>query len=118
MDTKKDHFPGHQQALIKNNICVAVLSFSEHDADMFNAYFTKQSYDYDDVVDLCQIQKDAYIGSAWDGTNFNIHVFPSWTLGQDNNWHPPVEKPVDDKFYYWDEDALSWVEHNPQETIN
>lgn len=105
------HWTAHQQALIKNNLVIAVLAFQDHDTELMAQTFTK--FDHDSVVDLCQIQKDAYLDSAWDGTNFNIHLFPSWTLGQDNNWHPPVEKPVDDKFYYWDEDALSWVEYTP-----
>ena len=37
--------------------------------------------------------------------------FPSWVLNETTtNWDAPVAKPVDDKFYIWDEDTISWVE--------
>ena len=37
--------------------------------------------------------------------------FPSWTLNETTtDWDAPVAKPVDDKFYAWDEESLSWVE--------
>jgi hypothetical protein len=37
--------------------------------------------------------------------------FPSWVLNETTtNWDAPTPRPVDDKFYIWDEDTLSWVE--------
>ena len=46
--------------------------------------------------------KDAFIPSKeWD----------SWILNEETcRWEPPVEKPQDGKFYYWDEATTSWVE--------
>jgi hypothetical protein len=35
--------------------------------------------------------------------------YNSWTLNEDTClWQPPVERPVDDNMYEWDEDSLSW----------
>ena len=37
--------------------------------------------------------------------------FPSWTLNETTtDWDAPVAKPIDGKFYSWDEESLSWVE--------
>ena len=38
--------------------------------------------------------------------------FPSWTLGSDWLWQPPVPMPQDGKFYSWSEAELNWVELN------
>lgn len=35
--------------------------------------------------------------------------FPSWTLGDDCLWHPPVPMPTEGGPYRWDEDAGAWV---------
>jgi hypothetical protein len=39
--------------------------------------------------------------------------FASWILNEDTcNWNAPVEMPVEEgKFFTWDEDTTSWVEH-------
>ena len=36
--------------------------------------------------------------------------YPSWSLDGNDDWQPPVAKPVDDKLYRWDEASTSWVE--------
>lgn len=100
------HYIAHQQALIKNNICIAVLAFIEHDDSLMQETFTK--FDYDAIVDLCNIQKEAFLGASWDGENFNLQPFESWSLGEDLNWHAPVEKPVGN--YFWNEEITNWVE--------
>lgn len=36
--------------------------------------------------------------------------FTSWILDDDTcKWNPPIAKPNDGKFYYWDEDLGDWV---------
>jgi len=39
--------------------------------------------------------------------------FASWTLNEETcNWEAPVAMPVEEgKFFTWDEEATSWVEH-------
>ena len=36
--------------------------------------------------------------------------FPSWTLGEDLLWNPPIPFPNDGKAYAWDEPSRTWVE--------
>jgi hypothetical protein len=54
----------------------------------------------------------AGIGYTWDGIGFAApQPFPSWSLNSDTYlWEAPTPKPVDDKFYNWDEATTSWVE--------
>ena len=54
----------------------------------------------------------AGIGYTWDGTGFAApQPYPSWTMNTTTYlWEAPTPKPVDDKFYRWDEDTTSWVE--------
>jgi hypothetical protein len=101
-----EHFQGHQQALLKNNICFAVLSFPYHDIEAFNNTFAQ--FDHDLVVDLCETKQDAYVGAAWNGSSFIMQPYPSWTLGEDLEWHAPLESPGEE--YYWDEKSLLWRE--------
>lgn len=101
-----EHFPGHQQALIKNNIVVVVLSFPTHDANLM--YQTFQKFNYDQVIDLCRVHLSPGLGDAWDGKKFVSRPFPSWTLGEDLKWHPPVEKPDSEDNYIWNEEEQEW----------
>ena len=54
----------------------------------------------------------AGIGYTWDGIGFAApQPFPSWTKNSETYfWEAPTPKPVDDKFYRWDEDTTTWVE--------
>ena len=37
--------------------------------------------------------------------------FNSWVLDEDTcRWEAPTPMPTDDKFYYWSEDDLAWME--------
>lgn len=46
---------------------------------------------------------DAFIG---------IKPYQSWILNEQTFlWEPPIPKPEDGKFYYWDEESISWVEY-------
>lgn len=43
--------------------------------------------------------------------------FPSWTLNTTTlDWEPPIPRPTDGKFYYWDEATQTWVVD--EQTIN
>jgi len=56
----------------------------------------------------------ARIGSTYDKTRDAFippKPYPSWTLVEDTcQWKPPIDKPSDDKNYYWNEDTTSWKE--------
>lgn len=58
-------------------------------------------------------ENPAHLGGSYNPENklfTSPKPFPSWTLNESNTWNPPVERPVDDKGYYWDEETLAWVE--------
>jgi hypothetical protein len=111
-----NHFTAHQQALVKDNLVIAVLTFPEHNDQLMTETFAK--FEYDLVVDLCTVQKSAYIGSSWDGTDFNVNYLASWVFGDDLKWHAPVEAPEDGKDYIWDEITISWIELAPETLPN
>lgn len=55
----------------------------------------------------------AGLGDTYDHVNdvfYAAQPFPSWTLGSDWLWHPPVPYPNDGKLYIWDESIQNWVE--------
>ena len=54
----------------------------------------------------------AGIGYTWDGLGFAApQPYPSWLKNSDTYlWEAPTPKPIDDKFYDWDEATTSWVE--------
>lgn len=103
------HVPGHQQALIKNNIVVQVLSFEKHNYFLFKSTFNKFKYDYN--VNLCKIKEFPSIGDAWNGKNFILKPYESWILNTHIEWVPPSPKP--NGFYLWNENTLSWSEADP-----
>jgi hypothetical protein len=107
-----NHFTAHQQALVKDNLVTVVLAFPDHDNQLMAEIFAK--FEYDLIVDLCLVQKNAYVGSAWDGQDFNVNYLPSWVLGDDLKWHAPISMPDDGKDYIWDEIATSWLEVVPE----
>ena len=101
------HFGGHQQALIKDGLVVAVLVFLDHDEQVFQETFNK--FDYDKVVDLCKVQQEAPLGGSWDGQNFYRKPFPSWTLTDQLQWEAPIPYPDDNKEYIWNEAEQEWT---------
>jgi hypothetical protein len=61
----------------------------------FRKNFAGIGYTYDE-------QRDAFIPP---------NPFPSWTLNEQTClWNPPIPKPLDGKFYVWNEETLSWFE--------
>jgi hypothetical protein len=56
----------------------------------------------------------ARIGGTYDADRdafIEQKPFASWSLNEDTClWESPVPRPADEKPYYWDEDALNWIE--------
>lgn len=55
--------------------------------------------------------KYAGIGDTYDAvkdTFIPAQPFPSWVLTEANVWEAPIPRPVDDNFYFWDEETLNW----------
>lgn len=106
---KEIHYPGHQQALVKNGIVTEVLSFSDHSNEEFSKIL--ELFDFDLVIDLCNINQDAAIGAYWNGSTFEHKPFPSWKLDSNGKWQPPIAMP--NGTYYWDEDSQNWIGYLP-----
>lgn len=54
----------------------------------------------------------AGVGYVYDAANDVFYAprpFPSWTLGSDWLWHPPVPYPSDGDVYMWHEATLTWT---------
>ena len=64
------------------------------DNDGVNKYYAGIGFRYD-------VELDAFISPK---------PFESWVL-DGAVWKAPVDKPVDDKHYRWDEETLSWIEY-------
>lgn len=35
--------------------------------------------------------------------------FPSWSLDSNNDWQPPIPRPLDDGLWDWNEDTQEWT---------
>jgi hypothetical protein len=58
------------------------------------------------VVDLTEEEKAAKIETVRQNP-----PFASWTLDESTlTWNPPVPRPVDGKFYQWNEENQTWTE--------
>jgi hypothetical protein len=57
----------------------------------------------------------ASIGYIYDEKNDVFYApqpFPSWSLDENWLWQPPVARPIDEKYYMWDESSKTWIEQN------
>ena len=64
-------------------------------------------------IKCTEATRDAVIGSTYDdedGVFIPQQPYPSWTLGEDNVWHPPVARPEPGVPHMWDEATGSWIE--------
>ena len=100
------HIPGHLQALVKNNICIVVLSFPDYDKKTFLETF--KNFDYDVAIDLGVEKQNASVGDSWNGQVFSTKPYESWTLDNSGNWKAPIEKTIDSHIWY--EEHQLWAE--------
>lgn len=96
-------------AFIKNGIVTNVAVFDDLSEELFNIF--KLEFELDDLV---LATEKAVIGGTWDGVKFTTpSPYPSWILNEFNDWIAPVEIPVNEnKFYTWNEENVSWDEHD------
>jgi len=53
----------------------------------------------------------AGIGYAYNSTKdkfITSQPFNSWALDSKDDWQPPTPHPIDENFYSWNEETLSW----------
>ena len=112
-------------AQLENNIVTKVIVVSNQDILDENGQENEQK-----GIDFCS----NLLGGTWLQTSYNARIrknyagvgytydegrdafiapkpFNSWVLDQNKaQWKAPVDMPVDDKRYTWNEDTLAWVE--------
>jgi hypothetical protein len=49
-----------------------------------------------------------YLYDSIDDAFIAPQPYPSWTLDDDKKWQAPIEMPIDENFYTWDEENGSW----------
>lgn len=89
-------------ALIKKNIIINIITFSEEE-DLKKQNILN-NLKYDQVIDLKN--KNAHIGDAWDGKKIIAKPFKSWILDKNFNWKAPVENPFENG--EWIETLQTW----------
>lgn len=56
----------------------------------------------------------AGIGYTYDSMNdvfYEPQPYPSWSLNKSTwGWEPPIPRPIDNKYYVWDESSKTWNE--------
>jgi hypothetical protein len=112
-------------AQLENNIVIQVIVVANETIIDENGNENEQI-----GIDFCS----NLIGGTWKQTSYNGNIrkkyaaigdkydesrdafiepkpYASWVLDETTcRWKAPVEKPVDDKIYTWDEATTSWVE--------
>jgi ADP-heptose:LPS heptosyltransferase len=108
-----NHSPGHEQALIKNKLVTVVLFFEDHNVEKMKEVFS--NFEYDLVLDMCFLNKNAILNSIWNGKDFIQKPHNSWVLNQNTyQWDAPTPYPKDGKIYTWNEEILNWDEELEQ----
>ena len=106
----------HWAELDNNNIVTRVVVGNNNDPDEgyqwimdnLGGTWVKTSYNGN-------IRKNfAGVGMTYDSTRdafIPLKQYESWVLNEQTCiWEAPTPMPVDNKYYYWDEDTTSWVE--------
>lgn len=93
-------------AELQNNIVQRVVSSETKEwcetalgGEWVQTYYSTQGKNYAGIGFIYYPEKD----------NFSSpQPFPSWTLGDDCIWNPPLSYPLDGNMYIWNEDNLMW----------
>jgi len=105
-------FIANPHALIKNNICTAVVFMQDYGPEQIQETLAK--YDYDEVVRWEDYGHPIYIGfHKWEGKYVYHRPFPSWKYNSEhNNFEPPIPRPEgggsDNMPWQWNESSQTW----------
>lgn len=73
--------------------------------------------DAEDVIFVTEETKEPYIGYPIVGGKFlPASPYPSWTFNEDAwQYEPPVARPSDSPYYFWNEDLQNWEKFLPED---
>ena len=113
----------HFAELDENNIVLRVCVVNdEHEADgeawchafwggtwKQTSYNNNIRYNYAGIGYTYDPEKDAF---------YSPQPYPSWVLDDNCRWESPIPYPgvIGDRKYYWDEESVSWVEFETDES--
>ena len=77
-------------------------------------------FEHSSIIEVTETTGTAYIDSEVIGGKFvPLKPFDSWVLDRKTaTWNAPVKKPTGKNLYFWDEDALNWVEIDPLNVVD
>ena len=122
---------GHYALLDENNIVVQVITGRDEDEVVdgitdWEAHYSEvtglkcKRTSYNTLLGVHQLGGTPFrityagIGMTYDETLNGFIMpkpFPSWILNETTGrWYAPVDYPLDNKKYTWNEETLSWVE--------
>jgi hypothetical protein len=118
----------HFAQLNENNVVTQVIVVNDNDCllggvenETVGAMFCKLLFGAD--TRWKQTSYNAKIRKNYAGVGYTYHAdidafippqpYPSWTLDTNAQWQPPIAMPTDDKAYFWDETAISWIVTTP-----
>lgn len=115
----------HFAELDENNVVLRVMVIDDNDC------LDKRGKESEKVgAEFCKL---LYGGNRWIQTSYNGRIrgrfasvggtynaefdvfignkpFPTWVMGEDDEWYPPIPYPSDDsEVYYWSEGEQAWI---------
>ena len=97
-----------EYAFVKDSVVTNVVVVEDASHELLETF--KSTFNVDIIV---KIERDLIgVGATWDGEIlWPYTAFTSWVKDYETkNWKAPVDYPIDDKDYIWDEATISWVE--------
>lgn len=98
-------------ACVKNGLVTDIIVFEDPNNEIIMHFKDTLLLDFLVPADI-----GAQTGGTYDGENFwEMQPYPSWILNQETHrYDSPTPIPTLDinnlKYYYWDEETISWME--------
>jgi hypothetical protein len=109
----------HYAFLDENNLVVSVLTGVD-EIELIEGLDTETWYSNKKGLTCKRTSYNGNIRKQYAGVGFSYNPvadvfiapqpYPSWSLDENFDWQPPMARPEEGDFWYWDETTLSWVE--------
>ena len=108
----------HYAYLDDNNIVVAV-TVGKDETELIDGLDTETYYGFGTPYTVKRTSYNGNIRKQFCGIGFSYDAindvfiapqpYPSWSLDENFDWQPPTPRP-EGKWWYWDENSLSWLQ--------